>query len=265
MPKQEAYTKAKKYATEALQIDENLAEAHTVLGGILCWNEWKWEEARKELQLAIELNPNFVPAHQYYSELLDILNERTEARKHINIAMQLDPFFYMERGLSGQYYRNEGRFREALDEYKITESLSNERNYWYTFFIIYILQEDNIKAIEVFEQALEENNLEIDSLSEDYKNLFRDNINKSDLTGILNLLIEIYLKRPSPPSIRLATLYIFTGKTDEALDWLEKAFEDRDSNIPRFNSSYQYSDIRSEPRFQALIEKMGLQDYQVPK
>jgi len=79
------------------------------------------------------------------------------------------------------------------------------------------------------------------------------------------LLIEIYLKRSSPPPMRLASLYTITGKTDEALDWLEKAFEDRDSNIPRINSDYEYSGLRSEPRFQALIEKIGLQDYQVPK
>jgi len=265
MPKQEAYTKSKEYVTAGLQLDKNLAEAHTVLGGILCWNEWKWEEARKELQLAIELNQNFVPAHQYYSELLYILNERTEARKHINRAMELDPFFYMEHSLSGSYYSHEGRFREALDEYKIVEELNPEANYWYSFFINYIFLEDNIKAIEVFEQALEGNRLEIDSLSDDYVRLFRNSINKSDLTGILNLLIEIYLKISPPPSLRLATFYTITGKTDETLDWIENAFEDRNSDIPRINSHYQYSGLRSEPRFQALIEKMGLSDYQVPE
>ncbi len=268
MPKQDAYFKSKEYVTEALRIDKNLAEAHTVLGNILTYNEWKWEEARKELQLAIELNPNFVPAHQYYSELLDILNERTEARKHINRAMELDPFFYMEHLLSGEYYSREGRFREALDEYEIAQELNPEATSWYYFFINYIFLEDNIKAIEVFEQALEKNRLGIDSLSDDYARLFRNSINKSDLTGILNLLIGIYLKI-SPLSLRspyrLATYYTITGKTDEALDWLENAFEERVSYIPRINSFYEYSGLRSEPRFQALIEKMGLQDYQIPK
>ena len=95
MPKPEGYAKSKEYVNKALGIDKNLAEAHTVLGTILCWNEWKWEEARKELQLAVELNPNFVPAHSYYSELLEILRENTEARKQINIALELDPFFPM--------------------------------------------------------------------------------------------------------------------------------------------------------------------------
>jgi len=265
MPKPEAYARSKEYAEEALHLDKDLAEAHTVLGGILYWNEWKWEEARKELQLAVELNPNFVPAHQYYSELLDILNERSEARKHINIAMELDPFFYMEHSMSGLYYENEGRYKEALDEYKIVQELNPEANLWQDFFINYVIQGEDLTAIEVLEHALEENRLWDDSLPAEYADSFKDNISKSDLTGILDLLIEIDLKRSPPLSMRLATLYIITGNTDEALDWLEKAFEDCESRIPRINSDYVISRLRSEPRFQALIEKMGLTDYQVLK
>jgi len=101
IPKQEDYAKSKEYVNKALEIDKNLAEAHAVLGAIFTWNEWKWEEARKELQLAVELNPNFVNAHSYYAELFDILRENEEARKQINITLSIDPFFTMKEKGTG--------------------------------------------------------------------------------------------------------------------------------------------------------------------
>ena len=179
--------------------------------------------------------------------------------------MELDPFFYMEHIMSAYYFENEGRYKKAVDEYKIVQELNPEVNRWWYLFINYVIQGEDLTAIEVLEQALEENRLGGDSLAAVYTDPLKENINKPDVTGILNLLIEIYLKRSPPLSMRLATLYIITGNTDEALDWLERAFEDHDSNIPRINSNYIHSRLRSETRFQALIEKMGLTDYQVPK
>ena len=99
LPPKEGYDRAKKLAERAIEIDSKLAEAHATLGCILCYGEWKWEEARKEFLLAINLNPNYATAHQYYSELLDILGENNEARKQIDIALSIDPFFRTMRSL----------------------------------------------------------------------------------------------------------------------------------------------------------------------
>ena len=126
IPKPEGYAKSREYVNKALEIDKNLAEAHTVLGTVLCWNEWKWEEARKELQLAIELNPNFISAHSYYAELLEILRENSEARKQVNIALELDPFFGMMHYLSGRLYFNEGKFNESLDEFRKRREITSD-------------------------------------------------------------------------------------------------------------------------------------------
>jgi TolB-like protein len=115
----EGHTRAKEYALKALEIDKNLAEAHTVLGGILNWNDWNFEEARKELLLAVKLDPNFAIARQYYSELLDVLRENYEARLQINIALKLDPFYPMLHSMSSMYYYNEGKLKESLDEYHV--------------------------------------------------------------------------------------------------------------------------------------------------
>ena len=88
------------WSAEIKELDKNLAEAHATLGSLVGWSERKWEEARKELLRAIELNPNYAIAHSYYSELLDVIRENYEARKQINLAMEIDPLFPMLRMLS---------------------------------------------------------------------------------------------------------------------------------------------------------------------
>ncbi len=260
----EGHKRAKEYALKALDFDYNLAEAHTVLGGILYWNDWNFEEARKELLLAIELNPNYGTAHQYYSELLDILRLNDEARLHINIAMELDPFFFMYHALSGQYYYHDGKLKESLDEYRVVQELDPHRweGYW-TPFYIYIRQGEDIKAVEALQEIML-----LDTLTAKNATLVKEVYGKSGINGLLNLLIELGLKESISSqyillssSYFLAEWYAMLGKKEEALGWLEKALEENDTNILRINCNPDFDILRSEPRFVALIEKMGLLEY----
>jgi TolB-like protein len=260
----EGTAKSKELALRALDIDINLAEAHTVLGALLNYKEWKWEEARKELQLAVELNPNFVTAHHYYSELMDILRKNDEARKHINIAMQLDPFLPVLHVLSSAYFYHERKFKESLDECLVLEELdpeySNRVIYWREYDI-YLKQEEDLKALEALQTALF-----MDTLDVINSNIIKDVYNKSGVNGLWNWLIESELKSPNLQPLTLANRYVKIGKKEEALNWLEKAFENRSPEFPSaINNNPDYDDLRSEPRFQAIIKKMGLSEYQTPE
>ena len=116
LPRTEGYELAKKNALRALELDKNLSEAHTVLGRIYTFGEWKWEKARDEFLQAIELNPNYPFAHANYSELLDILGEDDAARKEINLALNFDPTMVYFYRLSAAYYFNQGKLNESLKE-----------------------------------------------------------------------------------------------------------------------------------------------------
>jgi len=107
------------------------------------------------LLLAIKINPNYGTAHQYYSELLDILRQYDEAHLHINIALELDPFFYMYHLMSSIYYYHEGRLKESLEETKIESELSpgHEGPYW-TAFYIYVKQGEDLKAVETLQKIM---------------------------------------------------------------------------------------------------------------
>jgi TolB-like protein len=260
MPRLEGFTKSKEYVNKALSIDKNLAEAHSVLGGILTYDEWKWEEARKELQLAIELNPNFVTAHSYYSELLNILRENTEARKQINIALELDPFFRLLHGLSGIYYYNEGKFKESLASYmKAIELTSDSTNLW-PLYSNYVRLGEDLKAVDVLQKILLR-----DSLTAKNAIFVKGIYNKSGIEGLEDWLFKLALESSVPDPMVLATHYARIGNKEKALYWLEKYFDTQSLNLPSINNNPQIEILRSEPRFQSIIKKMGLSEYQIPK
>jgi len=110
MDKKEGKDKAVELALKALELDPDLAEAHTVLASLYTYIDWNWEESEKEILQAIKLNPNYSTAQFYYSELLCATDRPDKAREHINKAMELDPFSFVMRNYSGLYYYNQGLF-----------------------------------------------------------------------------------------------------------------------------------------------------------
>jgi len=258
IPKSEGFNKSKETVIKALNIDKNLSEAHTVLGTLYNYKEWNWEEARKELKLACELNPNFVTAHHYYSELLDILGENKEARIQINRALELDPYLPVLHMLSGPYYYyNEGKLKECLEEINILEELDPdyaEGGFHWTEFYIYVKQNEGLKAANALQKVMINDTLIADQIKAFY--------DKSGINGLWNLIIERELNNTNPNSYSLARWFSMLERKNEALDWLEKSFENPPSAIPRINCISDFDNIRSESRFQAIIEKMGLSEYQ---
>jgi tetratricopeptide (TPR) repeat protein len=195
---------------------------------------------------------------------MDILRKNDEARKHINIALQLDPYLPVLHVLSSAYFYHERKFKESLDECLLLEELdpeySNRVIYWREYDI-YLKQEEDIKALEALQRALF-----MDTLDVINSNIVKDVYNKSGVNGLWNWLIESELKSPNLQPLTLAYRYVKIGKKEEALNWLEKAFENPSPAFPSaINNNPDYDNLRSEPRFQAIIKKMGLSEYQTPK
>ena len=178
-------TKSKELCLKALEIDKNLAEAHTVLGAIFKLQRMEMGGSPERITACVELNPNYVTAHHYYSELLDILGENDEARSQINIALELDPFLPVLHALSAGYYYNEGKFKESLDECFVLEELdpeyANGSAYW-TEFSIYPKQKEDLKAIEALQKALY-----VDTLHIENANFISDIYEKDGMNGLVEL------------------------------------------------------------------------------
>jgi len=257
----ESMTRAKKYALKAISMDNDLAEAHTVLGAVLEWYDWNFEEAKKEFLLAIKLSPNSATAHLYYSELLNILRKNDEARLHINIALELDPFWFINKRHSAFCYYCEGKLEESLNEYYKLRELNPDdyRSYWRPFFI-YIRQGKELKAVEALQNAFLS-----DTNTAKYKDYVNELYNKSGINGLLNFLIELEYDKPVPSQFSLAIWNAMLGKKDETLDLLEKTLEEKNPSILYINTRPEFDFLRSDPSFQALLKKIGLSEYQTPK
>ena len=265
-PREEGYARAKKFASRALDIDKNLSEAHAVLGDVLCWSEWRWDEAGKELKLATELNQNYSTAHQYYSEFLDIIGRNGEARVQLNMALELDPFSTAINATSALYYYNEGKIEESLNACRKTQEINSDYiwAYWQSFYI-YVRKGEDLKAAEALKQFMFR-----DTTTIKIANTAIDVYNKAGINGILTWLIELQLNNPAG-NLYTARWYAMLGKKEEALNSLDKALKARLSGIPEINifpdeipricNSPDFDNIRSEPGFKSILKKMRLSEY----
>lgn len=258
MEPQTSFEKAKEYARKAISLDKQQAEAHAVLGAILCWGEWKWEEARKEFKIALELDPYCPLAHHYYSQLLDITRQFKAARKHIDIALKLDPLNFYICMQSSLFYYHQEKFEESLKACDKAGEIHPERAkiYWRHFDNHYRLgnQEGAIIAMEKMLSAYPE--------TEQYASKVRDVCAQSGLNGIISWRNEIELSKPNPSPIIPATFYAILNDHDKALDWLEISMKERWVINPLINSAPDLNVLRQYPRFQSIIKQLGLSDYQ---
>lgn len=251
------YEKAKELALLALDLDGSLAEACATLGSILCYHDWKWEESRKMLKQAIQLNPNYAAAHQYYAELLDILDENNAARAEINLAIELDPVFFMNQSLSCIYFIKEGRYDEALEANIRAQELDPDYIFTYLqFFTIYFYQDKDFLAIETLQEFLAR-----DMYTSKHASTVEAIYDSAGMEGLWNLLITLWQTDPSPTFSDIAWACAILKDKEGALNWMEKAVDGHSAAIPRIMSYPEYHFLRDDPRYLALIERMGLTSY----
>jgi len=255
-------------AQKALEIDQSLAEAHFIIGGVHARGEWQWEKARKEYLLAIELNPKFSTSYYYYAELLDILGENEEARRHINIALELDPFSRSINYKNMICYYNQGKFHDALkawDEYNEL-GLAFFNPYRYYFYIYMYMGEDSL-AYEAFH-----NSLLVNPQDQKYTDTVQKIYDESGINGIFEWmynrkLIELYDNQKADVSDPLLYFYlakwlVVLGKNTESLDWLEKALKEKCVYLPYIYNSWDFRNLRNEPRFRAILRQMNFPEYE---
>jgi tetratricopeptide (TPR) repeat protein len=216
-----------------------------------------WEESRSEFKHAIKLNPNYPETFYHYAQLLDVLRERKEARSMMNKAIKMNPSQPDYRYWSADLYYNDGKFNESISEARKNLELTPGHRNTYPYLInSYFRIGDEQKAFETMQEYL--------SLSSDKEAAERNMkwakeiYDSAGFKGLLNKLIEAY---PENYFIN-ATRYAKLGKMDEAIGCLEKAYENHEPAFFRINNCYDFNFLRSDPRFQVILEKLGLSDYQ---
>ncbi len=243
----EGKNRAIELAEKALELDSDLAEAHTVLAAIYTFFDWNWEEAEKEFKKALELNPNFSTAHQYYAEYLTIMGRDDESRKHIDKALQLDPFSFVIRWRSCSNYYHQEQFNEALAENKVCLDLNKEHLWTLNLeYDIYLALEDDSAALDCFKRTGPIFGI---WTPEEADSVYR--------IGGFDAMTRWAISFHEGEEYTKAIFYAMLGEDEKTMELLELAMEA--GKLGPFSTTWrEYRSLRSNPRFIAIRKKMGL-------
>ena len=256
----EAFPKAKRAALKALAIDNTLGEAHNALAYALFEYYWDFAGAEKEFRRAIELNPNYATARHWHSEYLSATGRHPEAINEIKRAQQLDPLSLIINSNVGLTYYKARQYDEAVKQLRSTLAMDQNFGPSHEFLVF------TYEASGNYEGAIAERQPTVTIYGRESPEValkrtvaLREAYAKGGARGYwqekLDQLIEDGKGSYVPPA-DLAQIYARLGQKDKALEWLEKAYNERDEGLLHLNEMADFDDFRSDHRFDVLIDKV---------
>jgi TolB-like protein/Flp pilus assembly protein TadD len=257
LPGSEAFPKAKDAAEKALALDENLAEAHAARAFIYFLWEWNWAEAGREYRRAIQLNPNYSSARQWYSSLLAVIGQTDEALEEAKQARKLDsfsPIIASHPAWINYLSRNaDGAIREARQALKLDPNFFPSRRYLALGYDLQGKYNDALAELQRAVSSATKSTLVKSELGYAYAKAGR---REEALRVIEELQRSPGERRVSP--FHIALIYIGLGENDRAIDLLEKAYDERVERLVWLRADPRFDPLRLDPRFNDLLTRMGL-------
>jgi TolB-like protein len=250
----EGNAKAKEFALRALDIDKNLAEAYSTLGAIALYQERNWEIAEKEFKYAVELNPNYATAYQYYAEYLLIIGKTDEALAQINYALKLDPLSIIMNNICGHIHAHAQNFNEAIRYYRKAQEIDKHFQFSYTrIFMIYVQQGMLKEAVSEIQKMIS-----IDTSTIKYVKDIGDIFDNSGLEGVIRFIIELEPFTDNTRPYYMAALHSILGENDSAMEWLEYGYRTFTPLVLFIKNDPHFNNLSTDPRYIALLKKMSL-------
>jgi TolB-like protein/DNA-binding winged helix-turn-helix (wHTH) protein/Tfp pilus assembly protein PilF len=248
----EAYPKAKGAATKALELDNTLGEAHTSLAFSLDVFDWDWKSAEREFRRAIELNPGYATAHHWYAWHLSEMGRNSEAIAEMRKAENLDPLSLIISADMAEILLVAHLNDEAIKQSRRTVDMDpNFAIAHYELGQAFVQKHTYNEAIAEFQKAIELSGGSIPCAS----NLAYAYALSNKSNEAVKILNDLKTRSTSNAS-EIALMYVGLGEKDQAMKWLEKAYAEH------FNPSIllrpAFDPLRSDPRFQNLVHRIGL-------
>jgi TolB-like protein/Tfp pilus assembly protein PilF len=259
-PAQMAFPKAKAAASKALEIDPNSALAHSALGAVYDFYDWNWLAAAREYERAVQLDPGDAWARLHTSNHLLITGRTAESFSQLSRAIELDPLSFLaneQRALALFFTR----------DYDLSIQVSRK---------LLELEPNFVLAHEVLARAYEAKGLHEEAFEEWLKTFvltgereYADRLSRAraslGLSGAQQLMARTNLQRlqgksqrDRVPAIRFVWAYLDLHDYDSAVDWLYRAYGDRSSTLLYLKLDPGFDPLRSYPRFQELVRRIGL-------
>jgi tetratricopeptide (TPR) repeat protein len=255
LPPKDAYPKAKAAATKALELDSNLGEAHVSLAFALDAYDWDWEAASREFRRGIELNPGYATGHHWYAWHLTTLGKENEAISEMKHAESLDPLSLIISDDLAEEFLIAHRYDEAMQQSRKTiEMDSSFAVGHYELGQVFVQKHLYDQAIPELLKAIELSGGSMTCTS----NLAYAYAVSGNRTEALKILDE--LKKRSTHGFsndpEIALVYVGLNDKDQAMLWLEKAYQGRFNPSILFRPSFD--SLRADSRFHDLLRRIGL-------
>ena len=257
MSPREVAPQAKAAAMKALELDDNLDDAHFVLGSLKLQYDWDWSGAEREIKRTIEINPNNSGAHADYGTYLEALGRFDEAVAERDRSRQLQPVLPIAIADVGYPLYYAGRYDEALVHYQ--KALEIDPNFsWGHLWIgqVYVQQHLYEKAFVEIKKAIELSGGNVRHLAT-LGHAYAVAGKKDDALKILDELQRPAVPRYVSPFF-IALIYAGLGDKDQAFVWLEKAYEERHPYLILIKVEPVFQSLHSDPRFTNLTRRIGL-------
>ncbi len=247
---------AKAAARRALEIDESVAEAHTTLAYVKFYYDWDWAGAEAEFKRAIELNPNYATAHQWYGEFLGNMDRQDESLSERKKAKALDPLSPIITSELGLSYFEARQYDQAIEEFRKAVEIYPNFSPAHSFLAMALewkgMYDEAIvecqKAI-----ALANNTNLLPQLAHIYAMSGR----RIEAQKVLSEMRQESKQRYFSPS-RIAMVYAALNDRERAFAWLEKAYRERDYGLVSIKVYPMFDSLRSDVRFSDLLKRMNL-------
>ena len=254
---QEAFQRAKQAAERALELDDSLGEAHVSLGWVKLFYDWDFDEAEREFLRGIELNPTYANGHLWYSICLAVTGRYDEAIERIRMAVEIEPLSRIMNAIYGQWLSAGGRYVEAHEQLRKTSEL--DPAWAFAHWLSgqnYARQGLYSEAIPHYEQAMGlDDYYGIGMLGQAYAKSGR----VDEAHSVLGRLDELAETRYVSP-IQRAVVFAGLGDLDRFFEWMERAFEERASDMTLLRVYPWIEDVEQDPRYAKLLRRIGLEE-----
>jgi len=256
-PPNETFPRARAAAHRALEIDDSLGEAHASRGFTAMFCDWDWPAAEREFKRAIDQNPAYATAHEWYAVFLFAMGRYDESLKEALRSRDLDPLSLMINAIAGIAHYFARRMDESIEH--LEKVLEMDPNFLFAnAYIVLPLIETGRRneAIDIMrrvEPLAAEHAYTLGAFGATYGIAGRRN----DARRILGQLDELARQRYVSP-VHRAYVLAGLGETDEMMDCLETGYQERCPYLVFLKVDLAFDRVRSDQRFQSLLKKIGL-------
>jgi serine/threonine protein kinase/tetratricopeptide (TPR) repeat protein len=257
LPPKEAFPKGKMAAMTALRLDPNLGEAHTPLAAVLWLHDWQWQEAQREFERSLALNPAHPTASHWYAEYLMTMGRHVEAIARIKNSQELDPLSLIISVAIGRDFYMARRYDDALEQLRRTVEL--DPNYPVTHWVLGLL----LRKMGRYELAIDEGEkgVKLSGGSPLMNAALAQTLatagKREKAIQILDDLTNLTKQKYVAPYF-FAGIHIGLGEDDRAIEYLEKSYEEHSHWLIYLHLDPSMDSLRSNPRFQNLSRRVGL-------